>query len=186
MLTDVPDPLTVTASAEPAAINQAVQLRADLRDKTFTRVGDATMSALVESPTGELSRVPMRWTSLADGEYVASFVPQAVGLHRVAFSAERGGETLAMSTLAVDAVEDEGEFFNAQMRAPLLRRMAEETGGANYSLAEMDRLANDIRYSGSGITRVDSLDLWDMPILFLLLVLLVGAEWAFRRLRGLP
>jgi hypothetical protein len=64
--------------------------------------------------------------------------------------------------------------------------MAEETGGANYSLAEMDRLANDIRYSGSGITRVDSLDLWDMPILFLLLVLLVGAEWAFRRLRGLP
>jgi hypothetical protein len=28
-------------------------------------------------------------------------------------------------------------------------------------------------------------DLWDMPIVFLLLVGLVGAEWTYRRLRGL-
>ena len=142
LVNEVPDPLTVTASAEPAALNQTVQLKADLRDKTYTRVGDAAVSATIECPTGDVTEVPMRWTSVTDGEYAASFVPQTSGLHRIEVIAERGGEVLARTSLSVDAVDDEGEYFNAQMRAPLLRRMAEETGGANYALDEMDRLAN--------------------------------------------
>ena len=36
------------------------------------------------------------------------------------------------------------------------------------------------------MTVLDVKDLWDMPVLFLALVLLVGSEWAYRRVRGLP
>ena len=64
------------------------------------------------------------------------------------------------------------------MRAPLLRRVAEETGGRFYPLADVARLSEDVRYSGSGITRVESYDLWDMPIVFLLIVGLVGGRSA--------
>jgi hypothetical protein len=31
----------------------------------------------------------------------------------------------------------------------------------------------------------ESKDLWDMPIVFLLLAALLGAEWAYRRWQGL-
>jgi hypothetical protein len=35
------------------------------------------------------------------------------------------------------------------------------------------------------VTVLEEKDLWNMPIVFLLLLGLVGAEWAFRRNRGL-
>jgi hypothetical protein len=34
------------------------------------------------------------------------------------------------------------------------------------------------------VTVVEERDLWDMPILLLLLLGLLSAEWAFRRVRG--
>lgn len=186
LVNEVPDRMTLTTSAEPAAVNEAVQLQADLRDEGFRRINDALVSALVEGPDGSENRVPLRWTNRRDGEYLASFQPAANGIHRIRLEAERGGEVVAAGTLAIDAGDDESEFFGAQMRAPLLRRIAEETGGRYYALNDVGRLADEVRYSGSGITRVESYDLWDMPFFFLLIVGLVGGEWAFRRARGLP
>ena len=46
-------------------------------------------------------------------------------------------------------------------------------------------LPEAISYSGRGVTVVEERELWDMPVLFLLLVSLVFAEWGFRRARGL-
>jgi uncharacterized membrane protein len=186
LVNEVPDQLTLTASAEPAAINHAVQLQAELRDSSFHRVNDAAVTASILSPSGESTELPLRWTNEQDGEYVASFVPQEGGVHQIRLAAERDTIQLATGALALDAAEDDGEFFSAQMRAPLLRRIAEETGGRFYGLSEVERLAEDVQYSGSGITRVESYDLWDMPIVFLLIVGLIGAEWGFRRKRGLP
>jgi len=40
-------------------------------------------------------------------------------------------------------------------------------------------------FTESGVTVRDSRDLWDMPIVFFLLVGLLGAEWSYRRWRGL-
>jgi hypothetical protein len=186
LVNEVPDQLTVTASAEPAPINHTVELQAELRDSAFLRINDAVVSASIQSPTGVSTELPLRWTNRENGEYMASFMPLEGGIHQIRLRAERSGEEIAGSTLALDAAEDDGEFFSAQMRAPLLRRIAEETGGRFYGLSDIDRLAEDVQYSGSGITRVESYDLWDMPIVFLLIVGLVGAEWAFRRKRGLP
>ena len=46
-------------------------------------------------------------------------------------------------------------------------------------------LAKDIVFTEAGNTVVDRKDLWDMPIIFLLLLGLVTSEWGFRKVRGL-
>ena len=51
--------------------------------------------------------------------------------------------------------------------------------------ADVANLAEDLQYSGKGVTMVEERDLWDMPILFLLMIGMIGSEWAFRRKRGL-
>ena len=77
------------------------------------------------------------------------------------------------------------EFFDAARRSALLERVAEATGGQSYTPATVGNLAEDLQYTGGGVTMVEERDLWDMPILFLLLIGLIGAEWALRRRRGL-
>jgi len=79
----------------------------------------------------------------------------------------------------------DAEFFDSAMRAPLLRRIADETGGRFYTAENAGGLTEDITYTGRGVTVVEERDLWDMPALLLLIVGLVFAEWSFRRARGL-
>jgi hypothetical protein len=71
------------------------------------------------------------------------------------------------------------------MRAPLLRRVAEDTGGRFFRAANTAGLVDAITYSGRGVTVVEERELWDMPIVLLLLLGLMGGEWLYRRSHGL-
>ena len=66
-----------------------------------------------------------------------------------------------------------------------MRRVADETGGRFYTPGDATRLAEDVSFTESGTTVLEERDLWDMPVLFLLLLALVGGEWGYRRYRGL-
>jgi len=92
-------------------------------------------------------------------------------------------ETRVGEHLRVSAGDN--EYYDAAMRAPLLKRIAEETGGRFFTPANASTLPEAISYSGRGVTVVEERDLWDMPILLMLLLALLGAEWGFRRTRGL-
>jgi hypothetical protein len=83
-------------------------------------------------------------------------------------------------------VDDYGaDVERPEMRASLLRRIAGETGGRYYPLAEAGRLVDEVGYTESGVTVRELRDLWDMPVVFLMLVALLGGEWAYRKRRGL-
>ena len=78
----------------------------------------------------------------------------------------------------------------AEQRPAVLRRIANETGGRYYTLDDVAKLADDAMFTESGVTVREAKDLWDMPIVFLpivflLLALMLGAEWGYRRWRGL-
>jgi hypothetical protein len=85
----------------------------------------------------------------------------------------------------VRVAELNAEFVDAEMRAPLLKRIADETGGRFYTPPTVGTLAADIAMSKRGVTVVNELDLWDMPINFLVLIALLSAEWGYRKVRGL-
>ena len=67
----------------------------------------------------------------------------------------------------------------------MLKRIASETGGRQVGLGQADRLVEDLSVSSEGTLVREARDLWDMPILFLMLVALLGGEWAVRRRLGM-
>jgi len=67
----------------------------------------------------------------------------------------------------------------------LLRRIADDTGGRFYESSNTSTLADDLRYTGRGVTTVEEHELWHMPIVLFLLVGLLSAEWGYRRVVGL-
>ncbi len=71
------------------------------------------------------------------------------------------------------------------MRAPLLKRIADDTGGRFFTTANAALLPEAISYSGRGVTVVEERELWDMPIVLILLIALMATEWGYRRTRGL-
>ncbi|MHB1225777.1 MAG: glutamine amidotransferase, partial [Gemmatimonadaceae bacterium] len=182
---DVSPRATLLASAELVEAGGApVALRAGVRDSGYAGVNDATVSAVIRAPSGAEQTVRMAWTGDDDGDYRGAFSPSEDGAHDVRLVADAGGDRLEARTTVVRTSDGAAEFFDAGRREPLLRRLAEESGGRYYRLDDVDALAREIMYTDSGNTVVERKELWDMPVVLLVLVGLLSAEWAYRRMRG--
>jgi hypothetical protein len=175
----------VAASPDRVGTSEPVAIRAQIADESFLDVNDATVSTTVISPTGVATDVGLDWSVRADGVYTGRFVPTETGVHTLATQVVRGRDTLRTTngTLLVD--DADADVTQAEQRVALLRRVAQETGGRYVPLAEAQRLADDVSYTEAGVVVRDTKDLWDMPAVFLLLALCLGAEWTWRRWRGL-
>ena len=181
----VPDAVDIVADQEQVEPGEVVRLVAQVHDSTFIAVNDAQVTARVTSPSGFVEEVTLDWTVEEDGEYAAEFRPSEMGDYEIAVDAARGESSLGGDVTHVHATPSDREFFDAARRTQLLQRIAEDTGGRFYTRADVSTLPDDITITGAGVTLAEELDLWDMPALFLLMVLLMGAEWGYRRIRGL-
>ena len=131
-----------------------------------------------------------RWRGTASrtGAIRARSPAAAPGWYEVKVEATRAGTSVGTAVSHVRAAPGDAEYFDATLtgrhaaahcrrdRRPLLRGRRTST------------LADDLRYTGRGVTTVEEHELWHMPIVLLLLVGLLCAEWgtavpsAFRNL----
>ena len=180
-----PDRLEIAVLPSIAAPGEPVTLRARVADEGYLDVNDAAVEVTVVAPDGRRTLLPLEWVLGEDGVYTARYVADVPGLHAITAEARRGRDTVRALPTAMLADDSGADVEQAELRAPLLRRVAESTGGRYYTLANADQLAEDVIYTSSGVTVRESLDLWDMPIVFFVLTVLLGSEWAIRRARGL-
>jgi hypothetical protein len=181
----VPDNVSVTAAPDRVERGQPVTLAATVFDEEYRGVNDGRVSAHATAPSGRVEDVAMEWTVEQDGEYHGRFTPTEDGLYRITVDGRSpAGVDLGRGTVSVRVAPSDAEYFDAAMRAPLLERIARETGGRFFRAAETASLPDAISYSGRGVTVVEEKELWDMPIVLLLLLGLMGGEWLYRRARG--
>jgi len=181
----VPDPVAITTSVDRVEPGEPMKLSAEVVDPAFAEVNDAHVVAQIKAPSGKTTEVPLEWTVSRDGEYRGSFVPDEPGVYEVKATAARNQQNFGSSVMHARASAGDAEYFDAAMRSSLLTRIAEETGGHFFTPADAAALPEAISYSGRGVTVVEERDLWDMPIVLITMLALVGAEWGFRRKRGL-
>lgn len=182
---DAPGRLRLQSDEDLVAPGRTVTVRAEVVDSAHLALNDATVSASLIAPSGETRELPLEWAVERDGEYRARIAPESAGLYTVRVTATtRAGDVLTDS-LFVRAADHGTEMFDAGMRGTLLKRIAEETGGRFYTPSTISTLPADLALSKRGVTVVNEMDLWDMPVVFLLLVTLVSAEWLYRKRRGL-
>ncbi len=183
----VPEPVVLRLEPEKVEPGEEVRVVAEVKDSVYLPVNDARVRARITAPDGRESVLPLEWNVDRDGEYRGGFVPDEEGVYEVTVEASRGDGPARMGTDAVflNVGPDAEEYFDAHLRKEVLGRIARETGGRYYPARAASSLAQDIRYSGSGLTVTEEKDLWDMPILFLVMIGLLGLEWGLRRRRGL-
>ncbi len=180
-----PERAEIVVMPARVAPGEPVELRARVADEQYLDVNDASVVAHVTSPSGRRSAVPMEWALAENGVYIGRFVAEEAGVYSVGAEAARGRDTLHAVPTALLADDQGADVEQAELRAPLLRRIARETGGRYYPLAGVSTLADDVNFTESGVSVRESLDLWDMPIVFLVLAALLASEWGLRRSRGL-
>lgn len=161
-----------------------VSLRAEVRGKDYRHATEAEVSAVVTPGSGEPTTLALRPSPDEAGVYEAELDASEHGVYRIEVTAHSGDARLGADTLHVRREGGVAEFFGPERNADLLSRLAEGTGGRFWELGEVDALPEEIRFSEAGITAREVLDLWDMPALFMFLLLLRASEWVLRRRTG--
>ena len=159
-----------------------IVVRASVRNKLFEPAANVAANAVITHPDRSETRLNLTPGDLP-GVLAARYVPSAPGIYRVDVNIEdpTGKETI---TRFIRTGAQNREFFRPVQNEPLLRRMAEATGGRYWTPDDVTGLTAALTFASSGIRTVELLPLWHMPALFGLLMLLKLGEWVLRRAWG--
>ena len=186
LVRDAPDHLTVAFGADRVPVGEPVSIGIQASNARFDAVNSDQVVARITGPTGRITELQVPWSGLRDGFYQVPFVPQEPGRYDAEIEARgRGDSGRQVTTGSFTVGDSEAELRGATMQAGHLRELAARSGGKFYTPATAGTLPQDIAMSGTGVTVKERRDLWDMPVVFLLLMGLLGTEWGYRRWRGL-
>ena len=76
------------------------------------------------------------------------------------------------------------ENFHTDQNRELLARLAAQTGGKYWRPEDLSDLPDEIALSQAGVTTRETRELWNMPIVLAVLLLLRFVEWLLRRKWG--
>jgi len=158
-----------------------IRINAELRDEEFRPERDLRLTAIVTPESGESMTVELQPSFEYPGLMTGEFSADQTGLYSIEAISRRDDQPVSAARVAIHHDAGKAEFFSLRRNQTLLDQLASATGGQSWSPANIDRLAEAIRYSPAGITEREIRPLWDAPLVFLLLLLLKAAEWLLRR-----
>ena len=180
------DAVSVEVERRVYAQNEPVRIRAEVNDRSFNRVNDARVSVEILGPDGSTESLALQWDSREDGVFVTEWVPRMDGLHRVRATAAAGvDEELGVAQAHFLTLTGQREFFDSTQKKDFLRGISLKTGGRHFDLSTAAQLPEAMMYSQSQGSVFEVLDLWDMPVNFLLLLGMMIGEWVTRKRWGL-
>lgn len=184
MTASAPEPVTLMSDKVYYGDRTEVSLRADVRDTEYEPTSAATVNLTIDAPGEPRRNVTMDPVPGVPGRYELTLDAESAGIYRLEADASLDGEALGGSALAIRREDGISEHFEVQQNRPLLERLASATGGQYFSLADAGDIPEAVQFSDAGIVERRLLELWNMPILFLLLLVFKGGEWVLRLFWG--
>jgi uncharacterized membrane protein len=195
LATDTPGRVMASTPKTVLDDESKVLLRAEARDKSFKPLSNVRVEARIVGPEGLAATVDLNPAPLEEGVYTAEWSAEKPGSYIAEIvvqdqdAAKQAGKAADPDDQGRDVIvfrREDGvaENFRTVQNRELLEKLADETGGRYYTAKDMNRLANEISYSEAGITTRETKDIWDMPVVFLLALMLRSMEWVLRRKWG--
>ena len=184
LVTDTPTRVVASTPRPVISDDGHVRLRAEVRDTTYLPATDAQVEAHFLGPEGASGQAVLQPDPLEPGVYNADWTAEKPGSYLTEVIARRGNEETGRDVITFRREDGVAENFHAEQNKDLLEKLAQQTGGHYYAPSDAQKLAEEISYSDAGITVRETKDLWNMPVVFLFLLLLAASEWILRRKWG--
>jgi uncharacterized membrane protein len=164
-----------------------LQLTAQVRDRQFQQAPNAHVSAHIIGPDNVNAMIDLSPSGNTPGQYQTEWTAEKPGAYLAEITAESAGtppQELGRGVVTFQRENGVAENFHTEQNRALLEQLASETGGRYWKPSDLKNLPRDISYSEAGISVRSTKELWDLPIVFLLLIGLPASEWLLRRKWG--
>jgi uncharacterized membrane protein len=185
LVSDTPGHVTASVPAQMLLDNGAVTFTADVRDREYNPAPDAKVEAHILGPSGVSALVELSPVPDNPGQFQAAWSAPKTGAYLTEVTAQRNGTELGRDVLTFQRMDGVAENFHTEQNRDLLERLATQTGGQYWKPADLGKLASSIPFSEAGVTMRETKDLWDLPLVFVILLALRFSEWWLRRKWGI-
>ncbi len=186
---DTPGHVAASVPAQMLLDNGAVTITADVRDPQYNPAADAKVEAHILGPSGVSALVEMTPVPDNPGQFQAAWSAPKTGAYLTEVIAQRTDagtvKELGRDVITFQRMDGVAENFHTEQNRDLLERLASQTGGQYWKPADLGKLASSIPFSEAGVTMRETKDLWNLPLVFLVLLLLRFSEWWLRRKWGI-
>ncbi|HTX36759.1 MAG TPA: vWA domain-containing protein [Bryobacteraceae bacterium] len=191
LVSDTPGHVVASMPSQVLLDNGAVSLTAEVFDQDYNPAADAKVEAHILGPAGVSALVEMSPTPDSPGQFQAAWSAPKPGAYLTEITAQHAGgpggavKELGRDVLTFERMDGVAENFHVEQNRDLLERLAAQTGGQYWKPSDLGKLADRIPFSEAGVTVRETKDLWNLPLVFLVLVLLRFSEWWLRRKWGI-
>ena len=191
VVSDTPGHVVVSVPSQMLLDSGAVTITADVRDQQYNPAPDAKVEAHILGPSGVSALVEMTPVPNSPGQFQAAWSAPKSGAYLTEVTARRTDSNtrtvkeLGRDVLTFQRMDGVAENFHTEQNRDLLERLATQTGGLYWKPSDLGKLASSIPYSEAGVTMRETRDLWNLPLIFLVLLLLRFSEWWLRRKWGI-
>jgi hypothetical protein len=180
------DRARLVLSHRRATTSDTLTVELFIADATLLEKQPPTLEVVVEpdDPTaGAPSETILLNATQAPGEYRAQWQPRRSGKINLRLAAPTLADLRLIQSLQVDRVDDEMRFPAADHA--LLAELSEKSGGSVVPVDQLPQLLDKIPDRERRTAADISEPLWNTPLAFALLLLLLTAEWIGRKFLGL-
>lgn len=171
--------MAVNLDRQSYADESRIAVSVTLRDPTFEAAQNATPKATLHAPDGTEQVVALAESAELPGHYLATLSAPQSGEYKLTVADESFARPVR-ETRWLLREDSRAEDFSIRRNDGLLKRIADETGGEFLHLAEIEKLPDVLGQSSALLVRTQNLSLWNMPVVFLFLMIVKLCEWALR------
>ncbi len=175
-------PVRIAANKEVYRSGEKVKFTAQVYFEDFQPVDGAEVVVQVRdvNETFELSL-----KGIGGGRYEGSLEVLQGGDYEFTGSAHLQGRVLGRDQGKFSVEEFNLEFQDTRMNEELLRRIAEESGGAYFTPEEVSRLSERLQFNEKFVVIKNEWEIWNKTPLLITCILLLSAEWLIRKRKGM-
>jgi len=186
LVSATPNKVNITLDENLYAPGDEVPVRVNVYNDDFEPLEFVDVQGTITDPFGSVHPLSFHPDLREEGEYVTGFVSRDPGVYKINVEAVKDGEVIGKHYQSFLSRPSKEEFFNATLKKKFLNNLVEANGGIYYDHTEFGNIPENLKTRRTSTSVFREEYLWDIPMLFLLALILLSAEWIYRRRKGYP
>jgi hypothetical protein len=183
---DTRDRVRIVASREQYVTGEAIEFTGQVYDEQYRPLSNAEIRVRITSEGGDYETI---LTPRGHGRYEGVVNPLPEGEYRYAGVAMFAGTEIGEDDGRFTVGERNIEFRDTRMNVQVLRQLAAITGGAFMLPGDTEALDELLRtigeYESRHVTDRAEFQIWNLPLVLIVLILFFSLEWFLRKRNGL-
>lgn len=175
-------PVILNSEKNVVYLGEIVKIIGNIYDASFKPIRDGEL--IVQSKWNQ-QEFNIDVDNDSTGNYLIKFVPPGEGKYTISAKGFKEGIELGSDFVELEVIPIEKEFIHIDQNVEFLKKIAAMGNGFYVDASDVDSLASALVEPDKTRLKDRIIDVWYHPVLLILIILLITAEWIIRKRLGL-